>query len=68
MLKALEARGRSLGAAAVARMRRRLVARVGELGGVSAEERDEGVVLSGSGLWRRAFEDARLRWIGGWLR
>lgn len=40
----------------------------GGLSGLTVERDDRGVTLAGRGLWRRRASDARLRWIGGWLR
>lgn len=62
MMERLEARGRAIGEAAVARTIRRLTERLGELPGVRADAGEDRVTVSGRGLWRR------LRWIGGLLR
>ncbi|MFD1610969.1 hypothetical protein ACFSCW_04050 [Sphingomonas tabacisoli] len=67
MLEALEARAEAVGARAVARAKRRLVAEFGEPG-IDVAETERGVVLSGRGLWLRLLASGRLRWIGGLLR
>lgn len=62
MMERLEARGRAIGEAAVARTIRRLTERLGELPGVRADAGEDRVTVSGRELWRR------LRWIGGVLK
>ena len=52
----------------VAAVRGALAERLRALGGVSVEERDDGVVLSGRGLVRRMMADPRLLWVAGWWR
>lgn len=68
MFEKLEARAARLAREAVVRVRRRIVQAARDIPGVEARESDEGVVLSGRLLRARAFVDARLRWIAGWLR
>lgn len=39
-----------------------------EMPGLTVAEEGERIVISGRALWRRLFDDARLRWIAGWFR
>ncbi|MES2337816.1 MAG: hypothetical protein V4537_06965 [Pseudomonadota bacterium] len=64
---ALEARGRAIGAAAVARWRARVAAQLREVPGLRIEERDDGLVVTGRRLRARWLRDAALRWLGGWM-
>ena len=64
MMEALEARGRAIAEARVARAVERVAEAAREVPGVRAEVEGDGVVLSGRGLGRMP----ALRWIGGWLR
>lgn len=50
-------------AAAVERVR----SAVGEVSGVVVEEVEGGIVASGRRLKARWLDDARLRWLGGWM-
>jgi len=40
---------------------------VREVPGIAGDIVDEGVVVRGRGLRRRWLNDARLRWLGGWM-
>jgi hypothetical protein len=53
--------------AARVRLRGRVAAVLGDVPGISAEETDEGVVVSGRRLRARWINDARLRWLGDGL-
>ncbi len=65
MLSALEARGIAAGAAAADRVRERLAEALREaFPGVEVLVQDRNIYLSG----RLDIDDARLRWIGSWLR
>lgn len=59
-MEALEARGRALGEARVARAVARVAEAAADVPGVRVAVEAEGVVLTGRGLWRL--------WIGGLLR
>jgi hypothetical protein len=65
VLSAVEARGRAAAEAAADRVRERLAAaiRIG-FPGVEVLVQDRNIYLSG----RLEIDDARLRWIGSWLR
>jgi hypothetical protein len=67
MFEALERRAARAGAAAVARLRARLVAAI-DLPDVIARETARGVALSGRGLRTRMRRDPRLRWLGRLVR
>ena len=67
MMGGLEARGRALAARAVEAARVRVRDAVAAVPGTTPEILDEGVVVRGRALRRRWLNDARLRWIGGWL-
>lgn len=67
MIAGIEARGRALAAAAVARAIRRAHAAIAATPGVSAATVDDGVVATGRRLRARWLSDARLRWLGGWM-
>jgi hypothetical protein len=67
MLDELKKRGDARGGAAVARAKRR-IADVLDGNGIDAAVIEDGVSLSGRGLGRRLFTDARLRWIGSLFR
>lgn len=64
MMEALEARGRAVGEAGVARAVTRVAEAARGVPGVQVEIAADAVVLRGRGLWR----NPALRWIGGWLR
>ena len=69
MFEALARRAERAGEIAAERAAERLAARLNAgVPGVTAEAERGGVVLRGRGLARRELEDARLRWIGGWLK
>lgn len=63
----LEARGIVLAEDAVARAKARVRDAVADVPGVRAEITDDGVVASGRRLRARWLNDARLRWLGGWM-
>lgn len=67
MLSGIAARGRAIGEEARARAVARVAAALAAVPGVRAEAGEDGVVVRGRGLRRRWLNDARLRWIGGWL-
>lgn len=53
---------------AVARLKARVAAMLGEVPGVTVREVPDGVVVEGRGLVRRLLADVRLRHVSGWLR
>lgn len=67
MMRGLEARGAALAEAAVTRAKRRALAAIGAVPGVRAEIVDDGVAATGRRLRARWLNDARLRWLGGWM-
>ena len=67
MMARLEMRGRVLAERAARHAQDRVREVLAGVPGVTPEIVDEGVVVRGRGLRRRWLDDARLRWIGGWL-
>ena len=67
MMAPLEARARALAERRVSAARERVREMLNGVAGVTAEIVDEGVVVRGRGLRRRWLNDARLRWLGGWM-
>lgn len=67
MLDQLAARAGEVGERGVARAKRRLIEEITEPG-LEVVQTDDGVVLSGRGLWLRMLASGRLRWIGGLFR
>lgn len=69
MLERVEQRAAASAKRAVERVRGRVVRRVADgLPDLTVAEEECGVVLTGRGLVRRLFSDARLRWIGALIR
>ena len=67
MMARVEMRGRTLAERRVSAARERVRDAVGAVPGTGVEIVDEGVVVRGRGLRRRWLNDARLRWLGGWM-
>ena len=67
MIAAVEARGRAVAARAVERAKARVATALGAVPGVVPEIVDDGVVARGRRLRVRWLNDARLRWLGGWM-
>lgn len=65
MFEQLEARGRALAERGAKTARARVRDAFPEL---EVSEEEGRVMLKGWGLGRRLLDDARLRWIGAWLR
>ncbi|GGO92843.1 hypothetical protein [Stakelama pacifica] len=65
MFERLEARGQVLAREAARAEAKRIAGSV-DVPGIGVEVTDDGVVLTGRGLWRRWINDARWRWIAGW--